>query len=348
MGAFWVQDLDTVLLSGVGKGIPIIVPIQGWETRSRSSGGLDSINGTLKHHTASPESWDWARDVEYLAFTNPYAPSPVSQLYISRNGKVAIIAAGAANHGGAGGAYKPGGPTYVTVNRANQTLIGQEMGNNGIGEQWPWRQIEASITVDALICLAEKWGPGHVFAHKEYCGPGTTTPGRKIDPFGPWEDHPTNRWPKGSTWGGQQGNIDFYRDLVGKKMYELSQEINVMQGFVPRPPEIPPRIVDTRGPDPHRDAYKLNANQQATVNVPGGAGKSFAIVNITVTEGEGPGFITAWAGGSVPNESKINWGAHTTIANEVTVPLNHDGTFQLVSIARVHLIVDLVGYYQKM
>lgn len=344
MGQYWLQDLDEILRPGVGKGIKELVLIDGWETRSRSTGGLESINGLLDHHTASPESWNWDRDIEYITYTNPYAPSPVSQLYQDRTGRVAIIAAGAANHGGKGGAYPTSGTPYVGVNQANTHLIGKEMGNNGIGEPWPYEQIEASIVVDALICLAEKWGPGRVFAHKEYCGPGTSTPGRKIDPFGPWENHPSELWLPNSTWGDRQGTIDYYRHLVSIKMVELSKEINIMHGFVSRPDTIKPRILDTRGAN---DAYKLNAGVAATVAVPGGAGKAFAVVNLVAVHPESNGYLTAWAGGSMPVESKLNYAYNQTVANEVTIPLAEDGSFKLWSNNRTHVVIDLVGYYQK-
>lgn len=345
VGQFWLHDIDTVLHEGIGKGIPTITTIHGWETRSRSSGGLDSINGVLDHHTSSSEASDWDNDIEYIAFGNPYAPSPISQLYLGRTGAVAIIAAGAANHGGAGGSYIPGGEMFVSVNGANRQLIGKEMGNNGVGEQWPWEQIMSSITVDALICLAEKFGPSRVFAHKEYCGPGTTTPGRKPDPFGPWENHPNKYWNDGSSWGPTQGNIGYYRTLVGKRMFELSQEINLMHGFVPKSETQKARILDTRGGG---DIYKVKPMSSIPVNIPGGVGKSHVIVNVTITEPEDVGFMILWAGGEVPTESKINWVKGQTIANEVTIPLAADGTVRMWSRARTHVIFDLVGYYQKM
>src|SRR5678815_1113612 len=188
---------------------------------------------------------------------------------------------------------------YVSVDQANQTLIGNEMGNAGTGEVWPWKQIIASLTTDALICLAERRPPGSVFAHKEYCGPGTTQPGRKIDPFGPWENHPQRYWPDGSSWGGAQGNIDIYRSLVARKMAELSQEINVMEGFIPRPDDQKPRIFDTRGPADNFDAYKMKAGATTTVNVPRAAGKTRAVVNLVAVHEEGPGYFTAWASGAV-------------------------------------------------
>ncbi len=349
MGRFWLHDMADVLRPGVGRGIVEVVEVHGWMTRSRGSGGMDSINGILKHHTASPASWDWEKDIQYLAFTNPYAPSPISNLYHGREGKVAIVAAGASNHGGLGGAYKPGGPIYVGVDRANQTLIGNEMGNAGTGEQWPWEQILASITTDALICLAERLPPGAVFAHKEYCGPGTTQAGRKIDPFGPWENHPLKWWPDGSSWGPGQGAITAYRTLVEKKMAELSQEINVMHGFIPRPETVPPRILDSRGPDgPNHDAYKVKPGAQFTVTVPQGAGKSHAIVNIVGVEANAPGFFQAWPGGPRPTSSELNFGVGAAIANEVTVELAPDGTFQMYSPVSVHVVIDLKGYYQPM
>lgn len=340
--------MTDILRMGVGRGIDEVVPVHGHETRSRASGGFDSLNGVLKHHTASGPSWDWERDIQYLAFTNQYAPSPISNLYTGREGKVAIIADGASNHGGLGGAYKPGGPIYVEVNRANQTLIGNEMGNNGIGEQWPWKQIMASITTDALICLAERWGSGRVFAHKEYCGPGTTQAGRKIDPFGPWENHPQRFWPDGSSWGPGQGDISAYRTLIDRKMVELSQEINIMNGFVLRPENILPRIFDTRGPADNFDAYKPKAAATFTVSVPGGAGKTCAIINVATVHSDGPGFLTIWAGGERPTSSDLNFPVAQAIANEVTVPLAADGSFKVFTNTRTHVFMDLKGYYQPM
>lgn len=349
MGIFWLHDIDEVLRQGVGRGIVEVVEVHGWMTRSRGSGGFDSLNGELKHHTASGPSWDWERDIQYLAFTNEYAPSPISNLYTGREGRVAIIAAGASNHGGLGGAYKPGGPIYVEVNKANTTLIGNEMGNNGVGEQWPWKQIMASITTDALICLAERWGSGRVFAHKEYCGPGTTQAGRKIDPFGPWENHPQRFWPDGMSWGPQQGDISAYRTLVDRKMIELSQELNLMNAFVLRPEHIPPRILDTRGPANNFDAYKVKAGATFTVPVPGGAGKTCAIINVAAVHADGPGFLTFWPSGTeMPTSSELNYPVGLAIANEVTVPLASDGSFKVYSNVRTHVFMDLKGYYQPM
>lgn len=349
MGNIWLHDLDDVLRRGVGRGIVALETLENWETRCRSTGGFDRVNGVLEHHTASPESWDWEKDIQYLAYTNPYAPSPVCNIYIGREGKVCVIAAGAANHGGKGGAYKPDSPRYVDIDRANPDLIGKEMGNDGVGETWPWKQIMASLTVDALLADAFNWPAERFFGHKEYCGPNTTTPGRKIDPYGPWENHPELFWPTSSTWGAQQGNLNIYRALVSQKRIELNEETNTMEGFVPRPPEISPRILDSRGPaGPNHDAFKMAAGVTVDVAVPNAAGKQRAVINLTATEGDAPGFFTAWAEGPRPTSSSVNWATRQTVANEIIVDLAPDGRFKLYPSSRVHVVIDLVGYMQTL
>lgn len=236
MGSIWLHDLDEVLDPWVGRGIVDLVVLEGAETRSRSSGGLDEFRGWKWHHTASRQRppYDGASDVWYNAYGNPYAPSPVAQLYLAPNGVFTIIAMGAANHGGKGGPWPPGdADPVVERDRSNRTVGGTEMGNPGTGSMlWPWRQIQSSIVAAAAISVAEGWSPTarEHHAHKEYCGPGTSQPGRKIDPFGDWEDHPTGLWLPGSSWGSVQGRIDYWRSLVADQIALISTP----------PPPLPP------------------------------------------------------------------------------------------------------------
>lgn len=136
--------------------------------------------------------------------------------------------------------------------------------------------------------------------------------------------------------------------MIKARVHELLslQEYTLMHGFMPRHPSIAPRFFDTRGPaGANRDAYKLGAGTTAKITVPGGIGKDYAIINIVATEGEANGYFTAWPNGLMPNSSVLNWTARDTIANEVTVELADDGSFQLFTSARVHVVLDLVGYY---
>lgn len=225
MGSIWLHDLDEVLAPAVGDGIVDLILEPGWETASRGSGGLDSFDGWLWHHTVSGPASDGRNDVNYIRYYNPFAPSPICQLYLPRTGVAWITAAGACNHGGRGGPWRPGDSTpIVRRDMANRTLGGTEMANWGDGkEAWPWRQIRAAIECAARISIAEGWTEiKHHLAHKEYCGPGTSQAGRKIDPLGPWENHPDGLWPNNSSWGASQGEISLFRTLVAQRIAELS------------------------------------------------------------------------------------------------------------------------------
>lgn len=120
-----------------------------------------------------------------------------------------------------------------------------------------------------------------------------------------------------------------------------------MLGFQERPSSVDPRVLDTRGQGSNRDKYKLASQGQAQVKLPGAAGKRLAKVNLTATEAEGIGFFTCWSSGNRPVSSSLNYHPDRPIANEITVPLAGDGSFQIWSSARSHVVIDLVGYYDE-
>lgn len=132
---------------------------------------------------------------------------------------------------------------------------------------------------------------------------------------------------------------------INQGLLDLSyREGETMLGFVERPENIQPRILDTRAGG---DAFKLKANTTANVAVPGGVGADLVVVNLTTVRQDGWGFLTAWAGGPVPTESKINFQPNVAIANEVTIPLDSTGQFKIRSSMATHVVIDLVGYYKK-
>ena len=87
------------------------------------------------------------------------------------------------------------------------------------------------------------------------------------------------------------------------------------------------------------------------------AGARIALVNLTVTQTEGPGFVQLFATGTPVADvqtSNINWFVdETSIANSSGVPVDATGSITArvgssttdTTTARTHLIVDLVGYY---
>lgn len=179
MGSIWLHDLaDVCRAAGL-----VVVEVDGWRARSRSSGELDALKGISVHHTASSPSTDGAADVAYIISGSP--AKPISQLYLDRTGKVWVCAAGATNTSGKGGPWLD-----IAQDTANANTIGIECANNGVGEPWPQVQQDAMLTL--YRALVNHYGitePRRVFAHKEWA------PGRKIDPAGPsrWAD-PSGIW----------------------------------------------------------------------------------------------------------------------------------------------------------
>lgn len=107
-----------------------------------------------------------------------------------------------------------------------------------------------------------------------------------------------------------------------------------------QPLAAPQRIVDTRS------TTMMAANETKVVNVPGGAGASAAVVNATVIAAA-PGYWSMWpAGQPQPNSSNLNsTGFLHTSANQVIVPLDAAGNFNVFSQGGGQLIVDLVGTF---
>ena len=71
-----------------------------------------------------------------------------------------------------------------------------------------------------------------------------------------------------------------------------------------------------------------------------------AVLNITVTDTQGPGFITVWPCGTPrPNASNLNYTTGDTIPNLVITKIGTNGTVCLYTTTNTHLIADINGYY---
>jgi hypothetical protein len=190
MGSRYLTDLATVCRNA---GL-VVQEEPGWQSRSRGSGGYDSGRPThvMIHHTASNPSSDGQADVNYCCYGS--ADKPLANLYLSRTGRVWVMAAGATNTNGKGHDWWGGG---VPDDSMNTHAIGIEAANTGTGEAWPQSQQEAyQILVQAL---QHNYGvaTNRVRQHSEWA------PDRKIDPAG------QSRWGTGaSTWHGDAFRAD--------------------------------------------------------------------------------------------------------------------------------------------
>jgi uncharacterized repeat protein (TIGR01451 family) len=114
----------------------------------------------------------------------------------------------------------------------------------------------------------------------------------------------------------------------------------------------PERILDTRnhvgttgGKPAPKDTVNLAVAGHASIPM---SGASTLVANVTATAASGPGFVTAWPSGDIPNASNLNLDkVGQTSPNQITTPLGADGTLNLFTFAGTHLIVDVAGYYTK-
>ncbi|AHE55997.1 peptidoglycan recognition protein family protein [Sphingomonas sanxanigenens] len=139
-----------------------------WKTRG--TGELGTVRGVLCHHTAGGLKGN-APSLSLVENGRPDLRGPLSQLVLGRDGTFYVVAAGRANHAGAG--------AWQGVTAGNSSLIGIEAENRGDGsEPWPEIQLDAYARGCAAI-LKHIGAPVTMCAgHKEYATPR----GRKIDP----------------------------------------------------------------------------------------------------------------------------------------------------------------------
>jgi len=174
MGDRWLTNLSDVLHDA---GL-FVVELDGWQYRSRSSGGYDTgrPDTVMVHHTASPPSASGENDAWYCAEGDEDAP--LSNLCLDRDGVWWVLAAGATNTNGKGGPL--GG---VPQDSMNTHAIGIEA-NGGYGYEWPAVQTDSYLR--GVRVLQQVYGCTNVFAHFEWA------PDRKVDPAGPSPWSPDN------------------------------------------------------------------------------------------------------------------------------------------------------------
>jgi dienelactone hydrolase len=103
----------------------------------------------------------------------------------------------------------------------------------------------------------------------------------------------------------------------------------------------PVRVLDTRnGTRPAADSVTM----VPLTRVPAGA--TAVVLNATVTQPDGVGYITAYSGAVRPQTSNANTDeVGETAANLVVVPLTTPGDARIYTSVPTHLVVDLLGWF---
>ncbi|MEY9965713.1 hypothetical protein ABIA33_003759 [Streptacidiphilus sp. MAP12-16] len=144
-------------------------------------------------------------------------------------------------------------------------------------------------------------------------------------------------------------------DAAGKTA-TVTQKVTVGQQYVALAPT---RVLDTRiglGA-PKRTlaagtSMNLTLGRTDTDNVWNPAsdyvplGATSVVLNVTVVNPAHAGYLTVYPYGSaVPNASTVNYAAHQTVSNLVTVPLSADGKVSIAGNSSTDVVADVQGYY---
>lgn len=145
---------------------------EGWRHRGRPYNFYPKA--IIVHHTASgSQSGNFASE-RIVTSGRSDLPGPLCQVLLGRDGTVKLIADGYANHAGYGGPR-----AGIPANQGNTYSIGIEAENNGVGEPWSKKQLNAYYRLcAALLVWIGKPDANLVIGHKEWA------PRRKIDPAG--------------------------------------------------------------------------------------------------------------------------------------------------------------------
>jgi len=331
MGTYYLTQLRDIM-SDAGVTTKVTSVNEGWETRSRSSGGFNGPPlGVIAHHTASntaPEN-----DLNWMIHGSDDAP--IGNMLLANDGVVWPIAAGASNCAGKGGPVVFSRGT-VALDSGNSMTWNIEAANSGVGEVWSVAQIDAYFA--AINALNQHFGnqPTDLETHQSYA------PDRKIDPATAAAVQGTWR-PASITSSGTWSLADFREECERRWPITIPPQPptggdKVSTKFTILDPPI--RILDTRD----TNAQRLR-DEGLTVTVPYGDTALAAAVTITLAGANEAGHATAWSAGAQPDVSCVNAVKGESVANTTVVPLE-GGKFKVqVTKADAYLIVDLVGIY---
>ena len=165
----WLHALPDVL-SDAGIAFDFY---DGWETRSRSTGGYEQVRAIGTHHTASRTAP--ANDMGWMWQNSP--DRPIGAVLLDRSGLVTIGAAGATNTQGKGGPVDTS-KGQIPLDKGNLYMFSIEAANDGVGEPWPGVQQDVYVALCSALLPYLGLTVGDVFAHFEWA------PGRKYDQAG--------------------------------------------------------------------------------------------------------------------------------------------------------------------
>ena len=146
---------------------------------SRGRGDIGPVKGVICHHTAGSATGNMP-SLGIITNGRPDLSGPLAQLGLGRDGTFYIVAAGRANHAGAG--------SWHGITTGNSNFIGIEAENTGKASD-PWPEVQMDAYRRGVAAILKKIGAEAFMCcgHKEYALPK----GRKPDPSFDMEDFRT-------------------------------------------------------------------------------------------------------------------------------------------------------------
>ncbi|GAB3557570.1 hypothetical protein GCM10027405_02560 [Arthrobacter alkaliphilus] len=136
------------------------------------------------------------------------------------------------------------------------------------------------------------------------------------------------------------GATELIADIAGYYLPGRATATGAFQAIAPS------RILDTRTTSPAPPDSTVSFQVAGANGIPSPV--YAAVFNLTVTEPQSYGFLTAYASGSpLPNASTLNFTTNQTVPNLVNVPVGPDGKVTIFnrSSGTSQLIADLAGYF---
>lgn len=208
-----------------------VVEHPGWSSRGYLGRDLIAVAGVLWHHTATNRAAfnsSTAPTAQMCIVGRPDCAGPLCNIVFARDGAVHLIAAGLANHAGAGAT----GTTTVPQDMGNYYLIGIEMESSGVAP-WDWTEDQKRVAPylgAALELIYLQHLPAELRyqgGHLEYSSQG------KIDPAG---------WP-----GGMDGLRAAINATIPKLTAGAAAPAPAQKPAAQKPDEIGPRWIVERG-----------------------------------------------------------------------------------------------------
>jgi len=170
---------------------------------------------------------------------------------------------------------------------------------------------------------------------------------------GPYEDAgATATLPTGAnlqvfTFGLNQTVDGNYTYALFATTFDATQFVGGMRiGYIP-PPQSFVALTGVPRYDSRTGAGKLAAGEERIIDVGVPAGARAAVLNLTVTETEGAGYVAVFAADiKWPGNSSVNWSTTgETVANAVIAPVGPDGKIKVLGgVNKTHIVIDTEGY----